>query len=186
MKYLIIGLGNVGAQYELNRHNIGFLILDRLADVCGGSFEEARLGFQATIRYKGRTLVLLKPSTWMNNSGKAVNYWMQIKKIPVTRLLVVVDDISLPFGILRIRARGSSAGHNGLKSIEETIGRLDYPRLRFGIGNNFGQGKQSDYVLSNFDKNEMVQLTPLIDKACDSILAFCTIGINRTMNQFNS
>lgn len=185
MKYLIVGLGNIGAEYELTRHNIGFLILDRLAEKQKTSFAPARLGDQTMIKYKSRSIYLVKPSTYMNLSGKAVNYWLNTLKLPKENLLVVVDDIALPFGSLRMRAKGSDAGHNGMKSIEQLTGGNNYPRLRFGIGNDFHPGRQVDYVLSKFSQEEFNLLPVKMDKAIDMILSFCTVGINRTMNQFN-
>ncbi len=186
MKYLVVGLGNIGPGYELTRHNIGFLVLDRLAEKHRATFTPARYGEQALIKYKGRSIYLIKPSTFMNLSGKAVNYWLNALKLPIEQLLVVLDDIALPFGALRMRAKGSDAGHNGLKNIEQVLGTNKYPRLRFGIGNDFHPGQQVDYVLSRFSQEEFDQLPPIMDKAADMILSFCTIGINRTMNQFNS
>ncbi|MEN8250458.1 MAG: aminoacyl-tRNA hydrolase [Bacteroidota bacterium] len=185
MKYLVVGLGNIGSEYELTRHNIGFLVLDRLADQKGAKFEPARYGDQAIIKHKGRTIHLIKPSTYMNLSGKAVNYWLNALKLPREELLVVVDDIALPFGKLRMRIKGSDAGHNGMKSIEQLTGGNNYPRLRFGLGNDFHKGQQVDYVLSRFTQDEFDALPEKMDKAIDMILSFCTIGINRTMNQYN-
>ena len=186
MKYLIVGLGNIGAEYELTRHNIGFLVLDALAEKHKGAFSPARYGDLSTIKYKGRTLHLIKPSTYMNLSGKAVNYWLQELKLPKEQLLVVVDDIALPLGSLRMRAKGSDAGHNGMKSVEQLTGGNNYPRLRFGIGNDYHSGKQVDHVLSRFTQDEFDQLPTIIDKAVEMILSFCAIGINRTMNAHNS
>lgn len=185
MKYLVIGLGNIGSEYELTRHNVGFLVLDRLVDNFNTDFTTNRLAFKAEIKHKGRNLHLIKPTTYMNLSGKAVNYWMQELKIPQENILVIVDDIALPFGSCRMRAKGSSAGHNGLKNIEATLGNSTYPRLKFGIGDDFPKGGQVDYVLSNFKRNEFEHLPGHMDKACDMILAFSTIGINRTMSQYN-
>jgi len=185
MKYLIVGLGNIGAEYELTRHNIGFLTLDRLADVQNISFESSRLAFKSEFKYKGRQIHLIKPTTYMNLSGKAVNYWMKELKVTKENVLVIVDDIALPFGNLRMRAKGSTAGHNGLKNIEELTGGNNYPRLKFGIGNDFHSGKQVDYVLSNFSEGDFAELPIKMDKAIDMILSFCTIGIQRTMNEFN-
>jgi PTH1 family peptidyl-tRNA hydrolase len=186
MKYLIAGLGNIGAEYELTRHNIGFLVVDRLADQHGGTFKLERHAEHCEIRYKGRTIHLIKPTTYMNLSGKAVSYWLQQLGVGKENLLVVVDEIALPFGSLRMRAKGSAAGHNGLKNIELLLQGQDYARLRFGIGNEFHKGQQADYVLSNFSKQEFSELTPLIDKACDMVLSFCTIGVDKTMSQFNT
>jgi peptidyl-tRNA hydrolase, PTH1 family len=186
MKYLIAGLGNIGAEYELTRHNIGFLVLDQLADEYKGEFTPGRLAERAEVKFKGRSINLIKPSTYMNLSGKAIAYWLHELRIPKENLLVIVDDIALPFGALRMRTKGSSAGHNGLKSIEETLGGQDYSRLRFGIGSEFGKGQQVDYVLSNFSKEEFDQLPPIMKKANEMVLAFCTIGAARTMSQFNN
>ncbi len=185
MKYLIAGLGNIGPEYEVTRHNIGFLVLDRLADLQKTSFSQDRHAFVSEVKHKGRSLTLIKPTTYMNLSGKAVNYWMNELKITKQNLLVITDDIALPFGKLRLKPRGSSAGHNGLKNIEETIGGQDYPRLKFGIGDDYPKGRQVDYVLSPFSKKEFDLLTLEIDRCIDMIFAFCTIGIERTMNQFN-
>ena len=185
MKYLIIGLGNIGSEYELTRHNVGFLTLDRLADKFNTEFTTDKLAFQTSFKHKSRFIHLIKPTTYMNLSGKAVNYWMKGLKIPKENILVIVDDIALPFGNLRMRAKGSAAGHNGLKNIEMLTEGNNYPRLRFGVGNDFHSGRQVDYVLSNFNKNEFAELPLKIDKAIDMILGFCSIGIQRTMNQFN-
>ncbi len=185
MKYLIVGLGNIGAEYELTRHNIGFLALDRLAEKQKTNFSTVRYGEQALLKHKGRSIYLLKPSTYMNLSGKAVSYWLTKLKLPKEQLLVVLDDIALPFGVLRMRPKGSDAGHNGLKNIEQLLGTNQYPRLRFGIGNNFHPGQQVDYVLSRFTPEEFAQLPPVMDKAVEMMLAFCTIGVQRTMNQYN-
>ena len=185
MKYLIVGLGNIGAEYELTRHNIGFLVLDRLVERQKVGFTPARYGDQAMFKYKGRSIYLVKPSTYMNLSGKAVSYWLEKLKLEKENLLVVVDDIALPLDSLRMRAKGSDAGHNGMKSIEQLTGGNNYPRLRIGIGNDFHAGQQVDYVLSKFSQEEFEQLPPIMDKAIDMILSFCTIGINRTMNEFN-
>lgn len=185
MKYLIAGLGNIGAEYELTRHNVGFLVLDQLADKHGGTFGNTRLADKCEFKYKGRTLHLIKPTTYMNLSGKAVAYWMNELKVPKENVLVVLDDIALPFGKIRLRSKGSSAGHNGLKSIEQLLNGQDYARLRFGIGSEFGRGQQVDYVLSNFSKEEMDQLMTPMEKAMDMILSFCTIGVERTMSLYN-
>lgn len=186
MKYLIAGLGNIGAEYELTRHNIGFLVLDRLADVKGITFEITRHAEKAELKFKGKQIHLIKPTTYMNLSGKAIAYWLQELKIPKENLLVVVDDIALPFGTLRMRKQGSAAGHNGLTHIEQVLGGTYYTRLRFGIGNNFNKGQQVDYVLGNFTQEEFQALPPLMDKASEMILSFCTIGPDRTMSLYNS
>lgn len=185
MKFLIVGLGNIGPEYELTRHNVGFLTLDRLADKKDIDFKSGRYAFTADFKYKSRQIHLIKPTTYMNLSGKAVNYWMKELKVPKEHVLVVVDDIALPYGNLRMRAKGSAAGHNGLKNIEELTGGNNYPRLKFGIGDEFHSGRQVDYVLSKFSEGEFAELPLKMDKASDMILSFCTIGIQRTMNQFN-
>ncbi len=185
MKYLIAGLGNIGSEYELTRHNIGFLVADQLADEHNVVFNTARLADKTEFKTKGRTIHVIKPTTYMNLSGKAIAYWLNELKIPKENLLVIVDEIALPFGSLRMRLRGSSAGHNGLKNIELMLGGQDYSRLRFGVGNNFGKGQQVDYVLSNFAKEEFDQLPAFIKKANEMILSFCTLGAERTMSQYN-
>jgi peptidyl-tRNA hydrolase, PTH1 family len=185
MKYLIAGLGNIGPEYELTRHNIGFLVLDRLAQAESASFTFNKQAYTAEIKHKGRTLHLIKPTTYMNQSGKAVAYWMQQLKVPRENILVITDDIALPFGKLRMKPKGSSAGHNGLKNIEATLGGQDYARLRFGIGDNYSKGHQVEYVLNNFSREEMALLPERMDKSIDMILSFSTIGIERTMNFFN-
>ena len=185
MKYLIAGLGNIGAEYELTRHNIGFLVLDQLADQQKVDFTTSRLGDKADFKFKGRSIHLIKPSTYMNLSGKSIAYWLQALHVPRENLLVIVDDVALPFGTLRMRTKGSAAGHNGLKNIEETLGDQIYSRLRFGIGNDYGKGQQVDYVLSNFTREEFDQLPPLMKKANEMILSFCTIGAEKTMSLLN-
>jgi peptidyl-tRNA hydrolase, PTH1 family len=185
MKYLIAGLGNSSPEYELTRHNVGFLVLDRLADNHKIDFKTERLADRAEIKYKGRQLHLIKPNTFMNLSGKAIAYWLQELKIPKENLLVVVDDIALPFGSLRLRAKGGPAGHNGLKNIELILGSQEYSRVRFGIGNNFSKGQQVDFVLTNFEQEEFAALPSLMDKSIEMIFSFCTIGVERTMNVFN-
>jgi peptidyl-tRNA hydrolase, PTH1 family len=185
VKYLIAGLGNIGPEYEVTRHNIGFLTLDRIADNHRLEFETTRLADKAEFKYKGRHLHLIKPNTYMNLSGKAIAYWLQDLKIPKENLLVIVDDIALPFGSLRMRRKGSSAGHNGLKNIELMLGGQEYSRLRVGIGSNFGKGQQVDFVLSNFSKEEIAALPSLMDKAAEMTYSFCTIGADRTMSVFN-
>lgn len=185
MKYLIVGLGNIGAEYELTRHNIGFLVLDRLADQKEAKFSQDKLSFKTELKYKGRTIHMIKPTTYMNLSGKAVNYWAKSLKVQKSNILIITDDIALPFGKLRMRAKGSAAGHNGLKDIESQLGGTDYARLRFGVGSDFARGRQVDYVLSNFDAKEMDALPERMDKASEMLLSFCSIGIERTMNFFN-
>jgi PTH1 family peptidyl-tRNA hydrolase len=183
MKYLIIGLGNIGQEYAATRHNIGFMVVDKLAE--NAIWESSRLAFTTEIKHKGRSLQLIKPTTYMNLSGKAMNYWLQTLKIPVENSLVIVDELALPFGTLRMKPQGSSAGHNGLKDIEATLGHQNYPRLRFGIGNNYSKGKQADYVLSKFDSGESAELPLFIDKAAEMVLAFSVLGISQAMNLHN-
>jgi PTH1 family peptidyl-tRNA hydrolase len=185
MKYLIAGLGNIGPEYELTRHNIGFLALDQLADEKKAVFKAERYADHADFKFKGRLIHLIKPNTYMNLSGKAVAYWLQELKIPKENQLVVVDDIALPYGTLRMRGKGSSAGHNGLKSIEELLGGPDYPRLRIGIGNEFGCGGQADYVLSRFSEEEFNAMPELLKKANEAVTAFCSVGLAMAMNQYN-
>ncbi|MGC1240992.1 MAG: aminoacyl-tRNA hydrolase [Chryseosolibacter sp.] len=185
MKYLVAGLGNIGAEYELTRHNIGFLVLDQLADQQRVGFTTGRLADKSEFKFKGRAIHLIKPSTYMNLSGKAIAYWLQHLGIPKENLLVIVDDVALPFGALRMRTKGSAAGHNGLKNIEEILGDQTYARLRFGIGSDYGKGQQVDYVLSNFSPAEFDAMPPLMKKAGEMILSFCTIGPEKTMSLFN-
>jgi len=185
MKFLIVGLGNIGVEYELTRHNIGFLVADYLSEKAKTSFQVSRLASTASFKYKGKNIHIIKPSTYMNLSGKAVNYWMQQLKVPVENTLIITDDIALPLEKIRMRSKGSSAGHNGLKNIEETIGS-NYPRLRVGIGNDFAQGQQVDFVLSKFSTEEFEKLPKIIKNAGEAALSFCTIGIERTMNFFNN
>lgn len=185
MKYLIVGLGNIGDEYRDTRHNIGFNVLDAFAKASNIVFKDGRYGATADLSLKGRQLVLLKPSTYMNLSGNAVRYWMQQEKVPLENVLIVVDDLALPFGALRLRPKGSDAGHNGLKHIAATLGTENYARLRFGIGNNFPKGAQIDYVLGHFSEEEKQQMGERIDTACEIIKSFCLAGIAITMNQFN-
>jgi len=185
MKYLIIGLGNPGVEYELTRHNIGFLILDRLADQKKIKFEQGRYGFWTLLKHKGRSIYLLKPSTFINLSGRAVDYWMHYLKVAKPNMMVITDDLALPYGKLRMRQKGSAGGHNGLKNIEELIGGQDYLRLRFGVGDDYRRGRQIDYVLSPFNQKEMEALISDMDCAIDAALTFCTQGIENAMNQFN-
>jgi len=185
MKFLIVGLGNIGVEYETTRHNIGFMVADYLADQAGKSFEVARLASTTNFKHKGKQVHLIKPSTFMNLSGKAVNYWMQHLKIPLSNTLIITDDIALPLERIRMRAKGSSAGHNGLKNIEEMLGP-NYPRLRIGIGDDFPKGRQVDYVLSRFTDQEFEMLPKVIKNAAEAALSFCSIGIERTMNFYNN
>lgn len=186
MKFLIVGLGNPGIEYELTRHNVGFLIVDRFSDNEHNEFKTERLAEKADLRFKGKQLTLIKPNTFMNLSGKAVSYWMNELKIPRENLLVVVDDIALPFGSLRMKPKGSSAGHNGLGNIEAVLGTQEYARLRIGIGNDYPKGKQAEFVLSTFRPEELKELVPVMDRAIEMIKSFCVTGIERTMNQFNN
>ena len=186
MKYLIVGLGNIGDEYHETRHNIGFMVLDALAKASNIVFKDGRYGATTTLSVKGRQLILLKPSTYMNLSGNAVRYWMQQEKIPLENVLIVVDDLALPLGSLRLKGKGSDAGHNGLKHIAATLGTQNYARLKFGIGNNFPKGGQIDYVLGHFDEEERKVLPERIAIAGEIIKSFCLAGLNITMNQFNN
>ncbi len=185
MKYLIVGLGNIGSEYDGTRHNIGFRVLDALAKASNLVFEDKRYGFVTSLSLKGQQLILLKPSTYMNLSGNAVRYWMNKENIPVERLLIVVDDLALPFGALRMKPSGSDAGHNGLKHIASVLGTQAYPRLRFGIGNDFPKGGQVDFVLGQFTEEDLKTMDERVELACEMIKSFCLAGINITMNQFN-
>ena len=168
------------------RHNIGFMILDALAKASNISFSDKRYGFVAEMKHAGRTLVLLKPNTYMNLSGRAVNYWMQKEGIPLENVMVLVDDLALPVGKIRIRSKGSDAGHNGLKSIQQILGRSDYARLRFGIGNDFPKGFQVDHVLGRWDDEEYQTVNAKMESCAEIIKSFVTIGIERTMNLYNN
>jgi peptidyl-tRNA hydrolase, PTH1 family len=186
LKYLVTGLGNVGDEYHNTRHNIGFAILDALAKASNIDFTEKRYGFVANYRFKGRTFILLKPSTYVNLSGKAVNYYMQKELIPKENLLVLADDLSLPFGTIRLRSRGGDGGHNGLTSIIEMLDQKDFSRLRFGIGGDFPYGAQVDYVLGKWTDEESAILPEKITVCMEIIKSFGTVGIDRTMNNYNS
>ncbi len=185
MKYLIVGLGNIGPEYELTRHNIGFLTADRLVEKLGGSWKSDRLAFKSELKHKGRSIHVIKPTTYMNLSGKAVNYWMKELQIPKENILIIVDEVALPFGKIRMKPKGSAAGHNGLKNIEALTGGQDYPRLRIGIGDDFPKGRQVDYVLGRFSQKEFDALPIVMDRAVEMCLSFCAAGIQHTMNQFN-
>lgn len=185
MKYLVAGLGNIGEEYKNTRHNIGFKILDALALASNISFKDKKKAFYSEYKFKGRTFILIKPTTYMNLSGKAVNYYLQQEKIDVSRLLVITDDLNLPFGKQRLKAKGSDGGHNGLKSINESLGTDNYARLRFGVGNNFYNGKQIDYVLGEWEKEEADLLNEKIDYSIEIIKSFGALGIERTMNLYN-
>jgi PTH1 family peptidyl-tRNA hydrolase len=186
MKYLVAGLGNIGPEYAHTRHNIGFDILDALAGASNISFQDRRYGFVAELKHRARTFVLLKPSTYMNLSGNAVRYWLRKEKIPLENLLVVVDDLALPFGTLRLRARGGDAGHNGLNHIQTILGTTAYTRLRFGVGNDFFPGQQVDYVLSGWTGEQENALPERIKLAGEIILSFGVTGLERTMNTYNN
>ncbi|MCB0571076.1 MAG: aminoacyl-tRNA hydrolase [Phaeodactylibacter sp.] len=186
MKHLIVGLGNIGAEYEHTRHNIGFDVVETLAREFDAAWKTEQLGSLASFRHKGRIFVLLKPSTYMNRSGKAVRYWLQQEKIEKNNLLVILDDLNLPFGKLRLRGKGSDGGHNGLKDIDQFIGGNDYARLRLGIGREFSQGRQVDYVLGEWNGEEEKLLPELLQKAADAAKAVGTIGLQHAMNQFNN
>ncbi len=185
MKYLIVGLGNIGAEYHETRHNVGFMVLDYLAQKEGLGFEAGRLASITLLKHKGKQISLIKPSTYMNLSGKAMRYWLQELGIPVAQCLVLVDDLALPFATLRLRQSGSDAGHNGLKNIQEVLGNNSYPRLRIGIGSNYPKGKQVEYVLDKFSSDEQSTMPELLDKASQAVLSFCMQGAERTMGLFN-
>lgn len=182
MKYLITGLGNIGSEYRNTRHNIGFDVVDFLCRDLEGSWRDDHHGELAEVKYKGRTVILLKPNTYMNLSGKAVRYWLQKEKITLENSLIVCDDLNLVFGKQRLRAKGSDGGHNGLKSIQEMLGTDAYPRLRIGIGDNFSRGRQVNYVLGKWTEDEAAELPNILEKVADTIKAFLTIGIDRAMN----
>lgn len=184
-KYLIVGLGNIGEKYQNTRHNIGFKILDEVAKEYNVSFETDKLGDVTSFRFKGRTFVLLKPSTFMNLSGKAVKYWMQKEKISVDNLLIVTDDLNIDFGTIRVKAKGSDGGHNGLKDIQEKLTTNKYPRFRFGVGSNYSKGRQVDYVLGEWTSDEESQLIERLPKSAEVITSFGTAGLANTMNNFN-
>ena len=186
MKYLIVGLGNIGEEYRDTRHNIGFKILDAFAEASNISFATERYGDVARVRVKNKQLVLLKPSTYMNLSGNAVRYWKEKEGIDLNHILVLVDDLALPFGAIRIKGQGSDAGHNGLKNIAEMLGTNAYPRLRFGIGNDFPRGCQVDYVLGPFYLEERQKMPERLGVAIDAIKSFCLAGIQITMNAYNN
>ncbi|MBU3011624.1 aminoacyl-tRNA hydrolase [Polaribacter vadi] len=184
-KFLIVGLGNIGDKYTNTRHNIGFKIVDEVAEEHNVTFETEKLGDVATFRFKGRTFILLKPSTYMNLSGKALKYWMQKEKIEIDNILVVTDDLNIDFGTIRIKAKGSDGGHNGLKDIQEKLGTNKYPRFRFGVGANYSKGRQVDFVLGEWDKEETSQLIERLPTSAKVITSFGTAGLVNTMNTFN-
>lgn len=186
MKFLVTGLGNIGGEYHDTRHNIGFDVVDILAIKYEGKWSTDKLGDICTIKFKGRTLILLKPSTYMNLSGKAVHYWMQKEKVPLERLLIITDDIAFPIETQKLKKNGSAGGHNGLKSIEESLGTQQYPRLRFGVGNDFGRGRQVEFVLGKWDENDIPLLQKKIQQSIAIIESFVTLGLDRTMNIYNN
>lgn len=185
-KFLIVGLGNIGEEYADTRHNIGFSILDAMAAEAGLKFKTDRYADVAEMKYKGKTLILIKPSTYMNLSGKAVNYWMQTEKIKIENTLVLVDELALPFGKIRLGPKGSDGGHNGLRNIQETLNTTVYPRLRFGISNEFQKGAQVNYVLGKWSDDERKTLSERIAIAADAVKAFAFMGLERSMNQYNT
>ena len=186
MKYLIAGLGNIGYEYQNTRHNIGFMVLDALAKASNLVFTDQRYGAVTEMKIKNRQLFLLKPSTYMNLSGNAIRYWLQKENIPVENLLVVLDDVALSFGTLRLKPQGSDAGHNGLKHIQETLGTQQYSRLRFGIGNDYPKGFQIEYVLGAFSEEDQKSLPGRIELAGEIVKSFCMAGVQQTMNQYNN
>lgn len=185
-KFLIVGLGNIGEKYLNTRHNIGFKIVDHFVDAFDDvTFETVKLGDKAVCKVKGRTFIVLKPSTFMNLSGKSVKYWLEKEKIPFENLLVVTDDINLPFGTLRLKSKGSDGGHNGMKDIQDKLNTNKYNRFRFGVGSDFGKGRQVDYVLGEWSTEETEKLTERLDKSSEIIRSFALSGMNNTMNSFN-
>jgi len=186
MNFLIVGLGNIGKEYADTRHNIGFMIADELVKQAEGTWSTLKHAYYSEYKQRGHNVYVIKPTTYMNLSGKAVNYWMHELKVPVENILVIVDDLAIPFTSLRIKPKGSAAGHNGLKSIEASIGGQHYPRLRFGIGDNYSKGRQIDYVLGPFDKEELMEIPTLINQSVKMINSFINIGIELTMTQFNT
>ncbi|MDP3556368.1 MAG: aminoacyl-tRNA hydrolase [Bacteroidota bacterium] len=185
-KFLIVGLGNIGEEYAETRHNIGFKVADYLAADSGVKFTSERYADVAQLKYKGKQLIIIKPNTFMNLSGKAVNYWLQSEKIEIENIMVIVDDLALPFGKIRIGPKGGDGGHNGLKSIQETLNTSNYPRLRFGISNEFNKGAQVNYVLGEWNEEELKTLNDRIKIAADAVKAFSFIGLPRCMNEFNN
>jgi len=185
MNFLIVGLGNVGDEYDGTRHNMGFRILDALAKASNIVYNDERYGFVTETRVKNQTLILLKPSTYMNASGNAVRYWVNKKKIEIDHLLIVCDDLALPFGTLRMKGGGSEGGHNGLRSITQCLETNKYARLRFGIGNDYPRGAQADFVLGPFDDEELIRMDERVETARKMITTFCLAGINEAMNQYN-
>ena len=185
MKFLIVGLGNPGKEYEETRHNIGFKVVDEIARELGATFSLDKAAFRAEAKFKGRTIILIKPITFMNLSGKAVNYWLQAEKIDLKNLLVITYDIALPFGKLRMKGKGSDGGHNGLKDIQAVLKTVEYTRLRFGVGNDFSKGRQADYVLGEWSKDEQLALPERIQTATEFIKSFSFVGLDLTMTTWN-
>jgi len=186
MKFLIVGLGNIGSEYDGTRHNIGFDIADALAREAGASFVLERLAYYVLVKYKGKQLHVIKPTTYMNLSGTAVRYWLQKLDIPKEQMLVVLDDVALPFGKIRMRASGSPGGHNGLKNIDALVETNNYPRLRFGVGNEYPRGRQVEYVLGRWTEEQRKDLHEAIKKSCEAVLGFATVGLERAMNLYNT
>ena len=184
-KYLIVGLGNIGEKYDDTRHNIGFKILDKVASKEEINFESSKLGSVASFRFKGRTFILLKPSTFMNLSGKSVKYWMTKENIPLENVLIICDDLNLNFGVIRVKAKGSDGGHNGLKDINAVLQTQKYARFRFGVGDEFSKGRQVDYVLGKWNEDEFKLLPERLEKSAEIIKSFGTAGLNNTMNAYN-
>ena len=184
-KFLIVGLGNIGEKYNNTRHNIGFKILDEIASKENVTFESQKLGSVATFRFKGRTFTLLKPSTYMNLSGKAVKYWMTKEKIPLENVMIICDDLNLNFGAIRVKAKGSDGGHNGLKDINAILQTQQYARFRFGVGSEFSKGRQVDFVLGEWDADEQKLMSERLEKSHTLVKSFGTAGLNNTMNSFN-
>lgn len=185
MKFLIVGLGNIGPEYVDTRHNIGFMIADELVKQAGATYSTLRHAYYSEFKFRGKTVCVIKPTTYMNLSGKAVNYWMNELRIPIEQVLVIVDDIALPFGKVRLKPKGGNAGHNGLKSIEALCGGQKYARLRFGVDDNFMPGRQADYVLSGFEDDELMELPTLIGHSVSMVQSFMATGIELTMTRFN-
>jgi PTH1 family peptidyl-tRNA hydrolase len=185
MKFLIVGLGNIGAEYDSTRHNIGFEVADAFVAGNGGTFTLSRHAFVSEVKWKGKTFVVIKPTTYMNLSGKAVKYWMDQEKIPLENIMVILDDLALPLGTLRIRASGSDAGHNGLKNIQLMLNTNQYPRLRFGIGNDFAKGRQIEFVLGKWTPSEMPVIKDTLHKSIEAIECFASQGIGKAMTFFN-